>query len=168
MRFSRDLFLFSYYNRGMSLVDIARLKRCDIRDGYIDYTRAKTGTPMRVKIEERAQEVLDKWCTGEHGYLFPILRDSATACENNLLLANRCRMVNNHLKAIARMVGHRGPLTLYCARHSWASNAHAAMVAVPVISAALGHASEATTRVYLDSLAQSEVDRVNHMLVSHL
>ena len=41
--FGRDLFIFSFYARGMNLADIAALKPESIRDGRIFYTRKKTG-----------------------------------------------------------------------------------------------------------------------------
>lgn len=40
---ARDLFLFSYYTRGMSFVDIACLEKSNIRNGYLIYKRRKTG-----------------------------------------------------------------------------------------------------------------------------
>ena len=48
---ARDIFLFSFYARGMPFVDVASLKKSNIIDGYIVYKRHKTGQPLAVKIE---------------------------------------------------------------------------------------------------------------------
>ena len=60
------------------------------------------------------------------------------------------------------------PLTLYVARHSWASVAKAQGVPVSVISEGLGHDSEATTQIYLASLDSSVVDKANSMILKSL
>ena len=44
------------------------------------------------------------------------------------------------------------PLTMYVARHSWASAAKAKNIPLSVISEGMGHDSEATTQIYLTSL----------------
>ena len=41
--FARDMFLFSFYTRGMAFVDIAYLKKENIQNGVICYARRKTG-----------------------------------------------------------------------------------------------------------------------------
>lgn len=40
--FARDMFLFSFYTRGMSFVDMAYLKKSDLQDGILSYQRRKT------------------------------------------------------------------------------------------------------------------------------
>lgn len=37
-----DLFLFSFYMRGMSFIDMAYLAKCNLRDGFVSYVRRKT------------------------------------------------------------------------------------------------------------------------------
>ncbi|MEG0499826.1 MAG: site-specific integrase, partial [Rikenellaceae bacterium] len=43
MALARDLFLFSFYCRGISFVDMARLKQENIKNGILSYVRSKTG-----------------------------------------------------------------------------------------------------------------------------
>lgn len=57
---------------------------------------------------------------------------------------------------------------LYIARHAWASIAKSKNVALSVISEAMGHDSETTTRIYLASLDTSTVDRANRMILQSL
>lgn len=63
------------------------------------------------------------------------------------------------------MIGSRSAITLYCARHSWASIAQTKNIPISVISAGMGHASESTTRIYLASLDTSVVDRANSVII---
>lgn len=60
------------------------------------------------------------------------------------------------------------PLTLYVARHSWASAAKAKGIPVGIISEGMGHDSETTTRIYLASLDTSLVDRANSIILASL
>lgn len=57
---------------------------------------------------------------------------------------------------------------LYIARHAWASIAKSKNVALSVISEAMGHDSETTTRIYLASLDTSTVDQANRMILQSL
>lgn len=58
------------------------------------------------------------------------------------------------------------PLTSYVARHSWASIARSNNIPVATISEAMGHDSEATTRIYLASLDTTFVDRADYLALS--
>lgn len=76
--------------------------------------------------------------------------------------------INRSLKEIARMAGMRLPLTMYVARHSWASAAKSSGIPISVISEGMGHDSESTTRIYLASLDGSVVDRANSVILKSL
>ena len=60
------------------------------------------------------------------------------------------------------------PLTMYVARHSWASAAKAKGIPVSVISEGMGHDSESTTQIYLASLDTSIVDSANSIILNSL
>ncbi len=81
---------------------------------------------------------------------------------------NTAYNINHNLKRIAEMVGVTIPLTLYVARHSWASAAKTKGIPVSVISEGMGHDSEATTQIYLASLDTSVVDRANSLILKSL
>lgn len=53
----------------------------------------------------------------------------------------------HNLKRIAGMVVMTIPLTLYVARHSWASAAKAKGIPLSIISEGMGHDSEAITQI---------------------
>ena len=63
------------------------------------------------------------------------------------------------------MLGLDTKLTLYVARHAWASIAQANHVSLSTISKAMGHDSEKTTVIYLQSLDTSSVDKANSDII---
>ncbi len=163
--FARDMFLFSFYTRGMSFVDMAFLRQRDLRGGILSYRRRKTGQQLCIKWERPMQEIVDKYASGADGYLLPIVR----RCGNERRqYRNALRRVNNRLKDIAAAVGLPGGLSMYAARHSWASIARSQNIPLSVISAGMGHDSENTTQIYLASLDNSEVDKANDLILRKL
>ena len=59
-------------------------------------------------------------------------------------------------------------LTTYVARHTWASIAKSKNISISIISEAMGHDSENTTRIYLASLDTSIVDKANKLILKSL
>ena len=41
LQLARDLFMFSFYTRGMSFVDMANLTQKNVRNGYLVYSRSQ-------------------------------------------------------------------------------------------------------------------------------
>ncbi|MGD6506345.1 tyrosine-type recombinase/integrase, partial [Xanthomonas citri pv. citri] len=99
-------------------------------------------------------------------YLFPIIR-STKANERNQY-RNAGYNINQALKKIAKKVGVNISLTMYVARHSWASVAKSKGIPISVISEGMGHDSEATTQIYLASLDTSVVDKANPLILKAL
>lgn len=164
--FARDIFLFSFYTRGMSFVDMAYLKKKDLRNGILSYRRNKTHQQLFIKWEKPMQELVDKYDTGDSPYLLPIIREAGVDERRQYL--NEVHRINRNLKLIGEQIGLSIPLTTYVARHSWASIAHSKNVSLSVISEALGHDSEKTTRIYLASLDTSQVDKANSLILTSL
>ena len=74
---ARDTFLMSFYLRGISFIDLAHLRKSDLKDGYLHYTRSKTGQRLTIRWEDEMQELLEKYQmqTASSPYLFPFLVD---------------------------------------------------------------------------------------------
>lgn len=51
------------------------------------------------------------------------------------------------------------------ARHSWATIARNLNIPISVISESMGHTSEKTTRIYLDSISSNVIDRANQSII---
>lgn len=164
--YARDLFLFSLYTRGMAFVDMAFLKKKDLHNGILSYRRHKTNQPLMIKWEKQMQDIIDKYDTSDSPYLLPIINDTdgdAYAQYRNVL-----HRVNRHLSQLGAVLNLPIPLTTYVARHTWASIAKSKNIAISVISEAMGHDSENTTRIYLASLDTSVIDKANRLVLEAL
>lgn len=85
--------------------------------------------------------------------------------QQRVIYLNASHRMNRKLKEIGRMAGCPVKLTFYVSRHGWASIAQSQRIPLPVISEALGHDSENTTRIYLALLDTSVVDRANSKVI---
>lgn len=161
LKFARDLYLFSFYAQGMAFVDIVLLKKSDIYNGVLTYSRHKSKQFIRIAVTPQMQELMDKYET-EGKYVFPIIRDNSSSEYTQYRLA--LGRINRHLKRIAAMIDVKIPLTTYTARHTWATLARDCGAPVSVISAGLGHTSEEMTRIYLKEFDVSQLDKVNSIV----
>lgn len=165
--FARDMFMLSFYMRGMSFIDMASLLKNDLQNGRITYRRHKTGQVLSIKWTDQMQRIADRHSMPASPYLLPIISGSNdTETRRRYLTASSC--VNYHLKKIGIMLNLKQPLTMYVARHSWASIARSKNIPISVISEGMGHGSETTTRIYLASLNNSAVDRANSIILRAL
>ena len=164
--FARDMFLFSFCTRGMSFIDMAYLKKDDLRNGYLTYRRKKTGQLLVIEWTEQMQGILDKCQPNDTRYLLPIVtREDGSERRQ---YQNWIMKINRRLKTIAVLAGVPVPLSLYWSRHSWATIARSKEVPLSVISKGLGHDSELTTQIYLDSIKSAEVDKANRRILNDL
>ena len=164
--FARDMFLFSFYTRGMSFVDMAYLRKSDLRCGILTYSRRKTGRRLTVKWEKCMQDIVDKYsAVGGTEFMLPIIRKEGDA---RIQYRNALKFVNNKLKEVSVLAGMGVNLTTYVNRHSWASIAKSRDVPLSVISDGMGHDSEKTTRIYLASLDNSAIDTANKLILEDL
>ena len=162
--YARDMFLFSFYTRGMSFVDMAYLKKKDLHNGILTYRRKKTGQQLSIKWEQCMQEIIEKYPPTE--YLLPII--TSTDEDERLQYRNSLTLVNRKLKILSVFVRSPHPLSMYVARHSWASIAKSKNIPLSIISEGMGHDSETTTQIYLASLDTTIIDRANYLILNDL
>ena len=165
LEFARDIFLFSFYTRGMSFIDIAYLRKSDLSNGILTYHRRKTGQLLTIRWENCMKEIVDKYEDKNSKYLLPLLCSDG---DSRKQYKNALRLVNYHLKTISKMLNIQDPITMYVARHSWASAAKQNKVPLSIISQGMGHDSEVTTQIYLASLDTSVIDKANKMILNSL
>ena len=164
--FARDMFLFCFYTRGMSFIDMAYLRKKDLQNGILSYRRRKTGQQLFIKWERCMQEIVDKYPINETEYLLPIITKRDEDYRNQY--TNELHRVNHLLKKIGKQLDLPILLTMYVGRHSWASIAKSRNVPISVISEGMGHDSENTTQIYLASLDTSVVDKANKKILDLL
>ena len=165
LNFARDMFMFSFYTRGMSFIDMAYLKKSDLQNGILTYRRRKTGQQLSINWEKCMEDIVSKYAQNQTDYLLPIIKETVNERRQ---YDNALHLVNYHLKDLSSLLKLQRPLTMYVARHSWASAAKAKNIPLSVISEGMGHDSEATTQIYLASLETSVVDKANKMILGLL
>ncbi|MCM1452246.1 MAG: site-specific integrase [Clostridium sp.] len=164
--YARDMFILSFMLRGMSFIDMAFLKKGDLKNGSVAYRRRKTGQQLTIGWTKEMQAILNKYPENSTQYLLPIIKD--TGLNERYAYKNAGYNINRSLKKVAAMAGLQIPITMYVARHSWASAAKAKGIPLSVISEGMGHDSESTTQIYLSSLDTSVVDRANAIILKSL
>lgn len=163
LAYARDMFILSFMLRGMSFIDMAYLRKSDRHNGSVTYRRRKTGQQLTIKWTAEMQRILDKYPPNTSDFLLPIIKRPGT--NERYTYRNVGYNINRSLKTIAGLIGIDIPLTMYVARHSWASIAKAKGIPLSVISEGMGHDSETTTQIYLADLDTSVVDRANSLII---
>lgn len=152
---SLDLFKFSFLTIAANPADIADMTPKDIFNGRIEYDRLKTGKHYSIKIVPELEPILAKYSS--YSMLFKPFADHE----------NYKYLVTNVDKALHRISKRLGlpRLSLYWARHSWASMAAELDIPIDVISSALGHSHGAkVTLVYINQ-DQKKVDDANRRVI---
>lgn len=162
--FARNVFMFSFYTRGMSFVDMAFLKKSDVSNGTITYFRRKTRQRIQIKVEEPIRHIMDKLGESSTSYQLPLIgSDTVDAYDQYRSIYHR---VNRNLRKLGDMLGLDLRLTMYVARHAWASIAHHNDIPIATISRAMGHDSETTTQIYLSTIDMTAVDNANRKIMT--
>ena len=148
----RDLFALSFFLIGVNPVDLLGAEPHQLSDGRFEYVRSKTHKLYSIKVEPEAQALIDKYKGTKHLLRF-LDKES---------LKGFAQKVNNFLHTI------RPDITLYYARHSWASIASELDIPMETISAALGHSfGNATTAIYIN-YQQKKVDDANRKVIDYV
>lgn len=163
---ARDIFMFSFYCRGMSFVDILYLTKLDIINNTISYSRHKTNQWLQISVTADIGHIISKY-ENSSNFIFPIL--SGTNVEHNYKkYRTELILINKNLKDIAKLANIETPLTTYVARHSWATQAKRCGAPTSIISEGLGHTNEKTTQIYLKQFDRSTLDLYNEKITDLL
>ena len=158
---ARDLFMFSFYTRGMSFVDMCYLRKENIKRDTLFYRRKKTGQLLEMKIEPVLKVLIDKYADPSSPYLLPMLREDDSYYSYRLVQ----RKLNKNILKIGELLEFTFPLTFYVARHTWATMARDEGVPISVISSCMGHTSERTTWIYLGQINHDILDEANSLVI---
>ena len=166
IQFARDMFMLSFYTRGMSWIDLVTLKKTDIQQGVIVYRRHKTGQKLYIKIEKPMKALFEKYWDDDSDYLLNVIKSNDDRGARREA-KNALFRINKALHELGKLIGVQN-LTMYVARHSWASACKASNIPISVISEGMGHDSEETTRIYLAQLDTSVVDKANRKIINQI
>jgi len=152
---NQQIFLFSYYCRGINYNDIVKLKEKNFNGDILSYKRSKNGRYYDFKMHSKARAILDIFrnyplqSTG--GYVFPILNaEHDTATKIDARVDSGLKDLNEDLKVIKEAKNIDRHVTSYVARHSFATNLKHKKVDISIIQEAMGHETEEMTRTYLE------------------
>ena len=173
-------FLLMFLFRGMPFIDLAHLRKQDVKGKYIVYSRHKTGRQITVRIPKEAMKLIEKFKNMNYDsiYLFPILDKKNAAKEQSQkngkikkdkeLYMNYLRVLRNFnlkLEKIATLLLPDVKLSSYTPRHTWATLAFHAGVNIGIICKALGHSYIKVTETYLKPFENEKVDIANDELI---
>ena len=163
LEMARDLFILSYYLRGIPFIDLAYLRKTDIHDNVLCYHRSKTGRALSITLEPWMWEIIERYrCENpDSPYLLRIIRRPGSIPEERRQYESALRLYNKHLYQLSTRLGLEVRLTSYVARHTWATLAYNEDIPVAKISAGLSHASEEITHTYLRSFSTEQLAVVN-------
>lgn len=154
-----DLFTFSYFMGGINFVDMAFITHSHIIDNRLVYTRTKTHKLIKLPLQPKAIELIEKYRSKDRPYIFPILSAfHKTEQQQRNRIHKVITKVNKHLKEIGEELNLPIDLTTYVARHSFATVLKRSGVNTSIICEAMGHSSEKVTQIYLDSFENDQVD----------
>ena len=165
---ARDLFILSYYLRGIPFIDLAYLRKTDIHDNVLCYRRSKTGRALTITLEPWMWEIIERYgCENpDSPYLLRIIRKPGSIPEERRQYESALRLYNKHLYRLSARLELGVRLTSYVARHTWATLAYNEDIPVSKISAGLSHASEEITHTYLRSFSVEQLAVVNLQMAS--
>lgn len=163
---ARDMFLFSFYTRGMALVDMSYLKKRNLQNGILSYRRRKTKQQLVIGWEPKMEEIVKRHEITESEFLLPLIKPNGK--DHRKQYINASHLINRRLKQLGERLNLPEPLTMYRARHAWATIARDNNIPISVISQGMGHDSEKTTRIYLASIDTSVVDKANKQILNLL
>jgi integrase len=168
LELAKDIFFFSVYTRGMSFIDIAYLKKEYLSGNVLVYKRHKTNQKIEVTLPDCAMQIIKKYVLvmTESDYVFPLLYSPGR--KKMTVYSTALHNHNDRLKQISKLLGLSACLTSYTSRHTWASLAKKNGVETYIISEAMGHTSENTTRIYLASLNNTVLDKANEIVIKSI
>lgn len=160
------LFMFCFFAQGMCFVDMAHLKKENVKDGVCVYYRKKTLQQVVVVVNEVMQKIIDSFAdeVKDSPYLFPIIKVDDE--EAYLRYESGLRIQNHRLRTLAKLAGINKRVTTHVARHSFATIARDGGIPIGVISEMLGHTTEKMTHNYLASFDQSSFDKAYTVVIN--
>lgn len=172
-----DYFKLTFLLIGINPVDLLSCEPSALQEGRLIYQRAKTGRWYNLKVEPetakllelyRGDKLLVNFSEGRTSY-----RNFTGKCDKGLKAVGITEQVPNpqwkpgshkhryHVRYISAFPG----LSVYWARHTWATIAYSLDIPDETIAAALGHGhGNRTTAIYIDK-SIARVDEANRSVI---
>ena len=151
----RDVFLFCCFT-GLRYSDVAKLKKADVKQGYIDVVTQKTNDSLKIELNRHSQAIIDKYkdAGAWDGFALPVISN---------------QKMNDALKDLGKLCGIDDPvrivyfkgnercedvkpkyevLTTHCARRTFVVSALQLGIPSEVIMRWTGHSSFKAMKPY--------------------
>ena len=164
--------MFSFYCMGMNFVDIAHLKRKNIKGDRLVFVRKKmrSNRPVEIsiKITLPIREILDIYINnkGPDDYIFPVINSERNVYNDYDYYHDKCKKLNQDLGKISSMLKLDIKLSSGTARHTWATIGRNLGFDTRLIGEGMGHENESTTAGYFDSFENPVLDKANEMITN--
>lgn len=170
-----DIFKLTFFLIGINLVDLCNLK--GIYNGYITYNRAKTGRLYNIKVEPEALSIINEYRGTEYLLRFneelTSYKNLTKKIDKELKRIGPITMIPNKAVGkhkhtfIKKRNGLFPKLSLYWARHTWATIAAELEIPKETIAAALGHGANSVTDTYI-SFDAKKIDEANRKVIDYV
>ena len=167
VRQAQELFVLLFLLRGMPFVDLAYLRKSDLRDNVITYRRRKTGRSLSVTLTPEAMILIEKYMNRDPSspYLFSFLKSREGTKEAYHEYQLALRSFNQRLMLLGELLGLGDKLSSYTARHTWATTAYYCEIHPGIISEAMGHSSITVTETYLKPFQDKKINEANKQVL---
>lgn len=165
----RDMFLLMFYLCGINAVDLFSAKPDAIRNGRLEYTRAKTSKNYSIKVEPEAMALIKKYKGKDH---LLCIADKEPYKHFLGKMSKRLKDIGPYERK-----GYGGKKTIrplfpdisqYWCRHTWATIAAELDIPKETIAAGLGHdMGNTTTAIYINYNIK-KVDAANRKIIDYL
>ena len=157
----KNLFVFACYAAGIRIGDLITMKWDSFDGERLQFTTRKTGTPINIKLPNRALSILralpNYQCRS--GFIFNLVDENIDTSNLRAMdnaISKGTAYVNKNLKILAKKVGLNKKLHFHMSRHTWATRA-VKLMPIETVSKLLGHRSLRTTMIYV-KLANEDLD----------
>jgi integrase/recombinase XerD len=168
---SHLLMQFMYYARGMNFNDMIKLKKDQFVNNGIVYKRSKNKRNYDFELHPEAVRII-RLFEGYHeqsnaGYIFPfIMKEHDSAKKIDTRIDSALKDFNEDSKAMAEAIGWKKQFTSNALRHGFASHLNEADVDIKIIQEAMGHETQADTKIYLADLEDAVItNAINKALI---
>ncbi|GCB34101.1 integrase [Bacteroides faecalis] len=167
---AQELFILMFLLRGLPFVDLAYLRKSDLRGNVITYRRRKTGSPLAVTLTPEAMVLLRRHISRDatSPYLFPLLTSEEGTKEAYREYQLALRNFNKQLALLGKILRLGDKLSSYTARHTWATTAYYCEIHPGIISEAMGHSSITVTETYLKPFQNKKIDEANKQVIEFI
>lgn len=161
-------FMLSFYLRGMSFTDMAYLKRSNIINGRLHYTRRKTHKCYTIKLFTQAESIINHLHQIDDIYLLPVLTNDIIedSIDAKRIIKQWIKTTNKYLKRLSMELQCESSITTYSSRYAFANIAKQLGYSNELIAEALGHSyGNRTTAIYLDTFDTNKIDNMHYNII---